>query len=612
MGASRQLASLKGSDMQSGYCCLKSFAQDRSWIRAVCGLMIATWFSILLSIRAKGDEPADAIFVNGRIVTVNERSEIVQAFAVRGERIIAVGSDSEVRKLAGPSTILRDLEGRMVLPGLIDSHVHAPDAAVYEWDHEIPDMRTVEEVLEYIRGRAEALEEGKWIIVSQVFVTRLSDPRFPTRYELDRVAPKHPVFFRTGPDAALNSLALKLCGIDKNYKLTDGEPGYLERDPQTQEPNGILRSCSRIVKAEDPRSKPSFEQRSEQLEKLLRDYNSVGITSICDRATGDDGIKLYESILSRNALTCRVFLSYSVNAQASMEDIERSIFKAATHPRHAYSNFLWLRGVKIFLDGGMLTGSAYMREPWGVSEIYSITDPQYRGLLYVEASKLYQMAKLALKNDLQFTAHSVGDGAILSLIDAYERIAKDDFPVNDKRPCITHCNFMSAEAIERMSRLGIVADLQPAWLVLDGKTLLKQFGEERTKYFQPYRSLFDNRVVIGGGSDHMQKIGSLRSVNPYNPFLGMWATVVRMPRGMDKSFHPEQIISRYEAIRLYTINNAYLTFEEKEKGSIETGKLADFIIVDRDLLSCPAQDIADTQVLETYVGGKRVYELKKE
>jgi predicted amidohydrolase YtcJ len=574
--------------------------------------LIAVCYSLAIDHQIEGDEPADVVFVNGRIVTVNDRSEIAQAFAVRGERIIAVGSDSEVRKLAGPSTILRDLKGRMVLPGLIDSHVHAPDAAVYEWDHEIPDMRTVDEVLEYIRGRAEALEEGKWIIVSQVFVTRLSDPRFPTRYELDRVAPKHPVFFRTGPDAALNSLALKLCGIDKNYKLTDGEPGYLERDPQTQEPNGILRSCSRIVKAEDPRSKPSFEQRSEQLEKLLRDYNSVGITSICDRATGDDGIKLYESILSRNALTCRVFLSYSVNAQASMEDIERSILKAANHPRHAYSNFLWLRGVKIFLDGGMLTGSAYMREPWGVSEIYSITDPQYRGLLYVEASKLYQMAKLALKNDLQFTAHSVGDGAILSLIDAYERIAKDDFPVNDKRPCITHCNFMSAEAIERMSRLGIVADLQPAWLVLDGKTLLKQFGEERTKYFQPYRSLFDNRVVIGGGSDHMQKIGSLRSVNPYNPFLGMWATVVRMPRGMDKSFHPEQIISRYEAIRLYTINNAYLTFEEKEKGSIETGKLADFIIVDRDLLSCPAQDIADTQVLETYVGGKRVYELKKE
>ena len=603
---------IRGFSMQLGnrFCvCMKldrwSIGMNAPFVFSICcALFLAPWMN--------ANEPAEMIFVNGRVVTVNERSEIAEAFAIRGDRIIAVGAEGDLRKLAGPNTIVRDLQGSMVLPGLIDSHVHAPDAAIYEWDHEIPDMRTVEEVLDYIRGRAAVLEEGKWIIVSQVFVTRLSDPRFPTRYELDRVAPKHPVFFRTGPDAALNSLALKLCGIDKDYKLTDGEPGYLERDPQTQEPNGILRSCSRIVKAEDPRSKPSFEQRSEQLEKLLRDYNSVGITSICDRAASDDGIKLYESILSRNGLTCRVFLSYSVNAQGSMEDIERSIVKAATHPRHAYNNLLWLRGIKIFLDGGMLTGSAYMREPWGVSSIYSITDPQYRGLLYVEASKLYQMARFALKNDLQFTAHSVGDGAILSLIDAYERIAKEDFSVTDKRPCITHCNFMSAEAIERMSRLGIVADLQPAWLVLDGKTLLKQFGEERTNFFQPYRSLFDSRVVIGGGSDHMQKIGSLRSVNPYNPFLGMWATIVRMPRGMEKSFHAEQIISRYEAIRLYTINNAYLTFEEKEKGSIETGKLADFVIVDRDLLECPVEDIADTQVLETYVGGRKVYGLKKD
>jgi predicted amidohydrolase YtcJ len=469
-------------------------------------------------------------------------------------------------------------------------------------------MHDIDQVLEYIRTRVEALEEGKWIVVSQIFVTRLAEPRFPTRYELDQVAPKHPVFFRTGPDGALNSLALEKCGIDKDYKITDGQPGYLERDPETDQPNGILRSCTRIVKVEDPQAKPSPVQRAERLEKLLRDYNSVGITSICDRAATDEGIDLYESLLKRDALTCRVFLSYAVNAQSSMEEIETRIRNAANHPRHTYDNRLWLRGIKIFLDGGMLTGSAYMREPWGVSSIYSITDPEYRGLLYVEASKLYQMAKLALENDLQFTAHAVGDGAVLSLIDAYERIAEQDFPVKDKRPCITHCNFMSAEAIDTMEKLGIVADLQPAWLVLDGKTLLKQFGQDRTKYFQPYRTLFDQRVVVGGGSDHMQKIGSLRSVNPYNPFLGIWATVVRMPRGMDEALHPEQQIGRYEAIRLYTLNNAHLTFEEKEKGSIEVGKLADFIILDRDLLECPMDEIRSTQVLETYLGGERVYE----
>ena len=561
---------------------------------------------------AEAQEPTsvDAIYYNGKVVTVNSRSEIAQAFAVHKDRIVAVGQNSIVRKLANSETIQKDLEGRMVLPGLIDSHVHAPDAAIFEWDHPIPEMETIEDVLAYIRSRAKVLEPGKWIFVSQVFVTRLVDQRFPTRVELDQVAPEHPVFFRTGPDGALNSLALKLCGIDKDFQITDGQPGYIERDPISDEPNGILRSCTRLVQWQDPGTKPNQQQRSERLELLLRDYNSVGLTSICDRLASDDGISLYETLLSRDALSCRVFLSYSVNAQASMEEIEKTILKAASHPRHSYDNRLWLRGVKIFLDGGMLTGSAYMREPWGLSSVYSIRDPNYKGLLYVEPSKLYRMAKLALENDLQFTAHSVGDGAVHALIDAYEGVATQDFPVRDKRPCITHCNFMSAEAIERMSKVGIVADLQPAWLLLDGKTLLKQFGQERTAYFQPYRSLNESGVIVGGGSDHMQKIGSLRSVNPYNPFLGMSSAVARIPRGMDSPLHAEQAISRQEAIRLYTWNNAYLTFEETQKGSIETGKLADFIVIDRDLIECPVDQIELTTVLETYVGGKKVYAAK--
>lgn len=599
--------------LTSLYCCAHS---PRCWqFPLLCVMLLLVTASIAPhsmcqapSLRAPtGENRADAIFFNGRIVTVNANSDVAQAFAVRGDRLLAVGSDTEIRQLAGPQTQLHDLKGKMVLPGLIDSHVHAPDAAVFEWDHPIPEMQTVEEVLKYIRSRAEALPEGKWIVVSQIFVTRLTDQRFPTRYELDAVAPKHPVFFRTGPDGALNSLALELSGIHNNYVITDGEPGYLERDPKTNQLNGILRSCTRLVKAVDPRTKPTPEQRASQLEKLLRDYNSVGITSICDRLATDESIGLYESLLARDALTCRVFLSYSVDAQASMEDIATSIKKAANHPRHTYNNRLWLRGVKIFLDGGMLTGSAYMRQPWGISSIYSINDPNYRGLLYVEASKLYQMSKLALENELQFTAHSVGDGAVDALIDAYQRIATNDFPVRDARPCITHCNFMSREAIDRMAHLGVVADLQPAWLLLDGKTLLKQFGQERTKFFQPYRSLIEAGVTVGGGSDHMQKIGSFRSLNPYNPFLGMWTAIVRIPRGEEQPLHENQKLSRYEAIRLYTLNNAYLTFEEKEKGSLEAGKLADFIVIDRDLLECPSDEIPSIQVLETYVGGAKVF-----
>jgi hypothetical protein len=289
-----------------------------------------------------------------------------------------------------------------------------------------------------------------------------------------------------------------------------------------------------------------------------------------------------------------------------MDKIEAAILKAARHPLHEYNNLLWLRGLKIYLDGGMLTGSAYMREPWGVSKIYSITDPQYRGLLFIQPDRLQRIARLALENGLQPTAHTVGDGAVHALIDAYEAVNKD-LPVRDRRPCISHSNFMSAEAIEKMRALGIVADLQPAWLYLDGVTLLAQFADKRLAYFQPYRTLFDRGVVVGGGSDHMQKLGSLRSINPYNPFLGMWTVLARLPRWTDKPLHPEQAITRPEAIRLYTINCAFLTFEEKEKGSLEAGKLADFIVLDRDILTCPVDQVKDIQVRQTWLGGKRVY-----
>jgi predicted amidohydrolase YtcJ len=158
-----------------------------------------------------------------------------------------------------------------------------------------------------------------------------------------------------------------------------------------------------------------------------------------------------------------------------------------------------------------------------------------------------------------------------------------------------------------MKALGIVADLQPAWLWLDGATLLKQFGEQRLAYFQPYKTLFEQGVIVGGGSDHMQKIGSYRSINPYDPFLGMWITLTRQPRWMDQPLHPEQRITREQAIRLYTSNNAYLTFQEKEKGSLEKGKLADFVVLKQDILTCPLDQVKNIQVESTYLGGKLVY-----
>ncbi len=553
-----------------------------------------------------GAQAPDLILHHGQIVTVNQKFDIVEAMAVREDRIVAVGTNDEILKLAGPETRILPLEGRTVLPGLIDSHVHATGAAVYEFDHEIPPLETIDDVLKYVKGQADRLEDGQWIIMNQVFITRLRDQRFPTRHELDMVAPNNPVYFRTGPDAALNSMALTLNGIDRDFQITDGLPGRIEKDPATGEPTGVIRAAGRFVKTESAEKSPSFDEKKSQLKKLISDYNSAGITSIVQRSAGEQDVKLFDSLREENSLTCRTFLCWGVNPDGDWEKVAAQIRTAAEHPAHEYNNLLWLRGVKVFLDGGMLTGSAWMQKPWGVSSIYSISDPEYRGVLNIQPDRMYEIAKYCLENDLQITAHSVGDGAVQALVEAYERV-NSDFSIRDKRPCITHCNFMSLESIQKMKSLGIVADIQPIWLHLDGRTLFQQFGEDRTSYFQPYKTLFEQGVMVGGGSDHMQRIGSLRSVNPYNPFLGIWTTLTRQPRWTDSPLHPEQIITREQALRFYTINNAWLTFEEKEKGSLEIGKLADFIVIDRDILNCPIDEVKDITVDQTWLGGREVF-----
>jgi predicted amidohydrolase YtcJ len=578
----------------------------RSIFRCPLPGIVALFGLALIASGVQAAEPPHLIVHHAKVVTVDPRFSIAEAIAVRDDRIVAVGTNDEIRKLAGPETEQIDVQGKTILPGLIDSHVHPNSAAMHEFSHPIPEMETIADLLKYIEGRTRAVNEGDWISISQVFITRLRDQRYPTRKELDLVAPKNPVVFSTGPDASINSLAMKLSGIDKDTKITDGQPGQIEKDPETGEPTGILRSCTRLVKSKGSGKSATEEERVERLKQLFADYNAVGLTSISDRNAGDGDITRYKKLKDANELTCRVFAYLAVNAQDPIDKIEKRLEAAKENPLHTYDNRLWLRGVKIFLDGGMLTGSAYMRQPWGVSQIYSITDPEYRGLRFVDSDKLFQIARLTLKNDLQMTAHSVGDGAVHALIEAYAKV-NEEFPVRDRRPCITHCNFMSLEAIQKMKELGVVADLQPAWLWLDGATLEKQFGVERLSYFQPYRTLFDHGVVIGGGSDHMQKIGGLRSVNPYNPFLGMWIALTRQPRWIDHPFHSEQRITRAEAIRLYTTNNAWLSFEEKEKGSLEPGKLADFIVLNQDILTCPEVAVKDITVNRTWMGGKLVY-----
>jgi predicted amidohydrolase YtcJ len=423
---------------------------------------------------------------------------------------------------------------------------------------------------------------------------------------LDRVAPRHPVVFRTGPDASLNSLALTLSGIDKDFKIPTGTPGRIEKDANG-EPTGILRSFANYVKIPSARKQPTDSEKSKRVLQLFKDYNSVGLTSICDRDASPDAIDLYKQLRRKEDLTLRLSVSQHIDTLGPIAQIQEKIRAVAAEPLFKeHDDWLRIIGIKTYLDGGMLTGSAYMREPWGVSTIYAITDPDYRGVLFIPKERLLPIVRTAIESGLQFTAHSVGDGAVHTLLDVYEEINKE-LPVRNTRPCITHANFQSREAVQKLPQLGVAVDIQPAWLYLDTRTLVKQFGYERLRWFQPLRSIFDSGGIAGGGSDHMQKIGSFRSVNPYNPFLAMATAVTRRAKWYDSTLHPEEALTREQAIRFYTINNAWLLFKEDRLGSLEPGKLADFVVLDTDVLTCPADRIARTQVLRTYVDGKLVF-----
>lgn len=550
---------------------------------------------------------ADLILHHGRVATVDARFSVHEALAVRGGRIMLVGSDAEIQKLRGPRTEVVDLQGRLVLPGLMDSHAHPAEASLTEFDHPIPPMEAIQDVLDYVQARARVVAEGSWIEVRQVFITRLREQRYPTRAELDRVAPRHPVLFATGPDASVNSLALQLSGIGRDFKVSDGGAGFAEKDPKTGEPTGILRNCTRYVKASSSRRRPSAEDRVRRLRELFADYNAVGLTSVCDRDAGLDDLETYQMLRAREELTVRVHASQHIESIGAMAAIQESIRDVSRSGLFTQRDD-WLRviGIKTYLDGGMLTGSAYMQAPWGVSEIYSIRDPAYRGVLFIPKERLVPMVRTAVECGLQFTAHAVGDGAVQALLDAYAEVGKE-LPIRQTRPCVSHSNFMTREAVEQAARLGVMLDIQPAWLHLDTRTLVKQFGYDRLRYFQPLRSLFAAGVVVGGGSDHMQKIGAARSINLYSPFLGLATAITRRARGYDGQLHPEEALTREQAICFYTINNASVLGREGDLGSLEPGKLADLVVLDNDLLTCPEERIGRTRAVRTYVGGKLVY-----
>jgi len=571
------------------------------------GLLLPFVVEITPADEVDNPKVADLIIHNAKVLTVDARFTIAEAIAVKDDRIIAVGSNEAVRKHAGAATHMIDAKGKNVLPGLYDSHTHPGGAATSESDEEIPYLKSLDDVFGYIRRKAKELPEGEWIVLRFAFPTRLKEARFPTLAELDEVAPKHPVYYNAGPASMANSMALKVSGITKETK--NPRTGVIVKDPMTGELTGMLRNAAGLLKVK-ARKGGKMEDTNLALKRLFALYNSYGITSISDRSSSRGAFDRYHALLANNELTVRINVCPNLNPRGTREEIILALESLPGTDKKfgpTGTGGVWIRigPIKFFLDGGMLNGTAFMRQPWPKGPAYQITEDDYRGLLFTSPEEVRIMAEEAARRKWAITAHTAGEAAMDVLLDGYE-FADRIVPIKGLRFCITHANFPSQKNLERCKRLGVCADVQPAWLYKDGDTLNKLLGKERIRWFQPYKSWL-KYTTIGGGSDHMIKLDPRKSTNPWDPWLGIETAVTRkLEQGT--VLVPEECLSREEALRLYTINNAYLGHEEKEKGTLEVGKLADFILIDRDYLTTP--DIAGTRVLRTYVGGKMVFERK--
>lgn len=549
---------------------------------------------------------ADLIFYGGKVVTVDPSFSIQQAVAIQGGKVIDTGKTADI--LAhdrGSRTKVIDLKGHTVLPGLIDSHVHALSAGLSEYRAPLPKLRSFADIQNYLREQAAKVPKGQWIVLPRTFPTRLREMRMPTKEVLDVVA-DHPVLFDASYVSVVNTYALKMSGVTR--RTPDPPRGEIGKG-KDGEPNGILRNALSVIKgAPDTEHSQQFteQEKLDALERILKRYIAAGLTTIGDRAVLKEDVDLYEKLKAERRLPIRAVLTWRLPTQAPAGQLVTEI-RNSPWVTNKGDDWLKFGSFKVTLDGGMTIGTAYQRQPYGPfgAQLYGEANPDNRGQLFVPPDKLLTILRAARDKGWQLTAHAQGGGAVDVLLAAFEKLNAER-PIAPTRSLLIHASFQSPQAIAQMKSMGILADIQPAWLYFDGPAIQKVFGHSAMRYFIPMRSYRDSGIVLAGGSDHMIGFDKNEATNAYNPFLSMWIAVARkMING--EVLYPEERLTRQEALKMYTIWPAYMQFNEKNRGSVERGKLADLVVLDRDYLTCPEDQIKDIEPLMTVVNGQIAY-----
>jgi predicted amidohydrolase YtcJ len=551
-------------------------------------LIMSSFETSSLTPNVEAAAKADLILINGRIWTGNKKQAWAEAVASQGERILAIGTSAQIKKFADAKTRVIDLQGKLALPGFIDDHTHFITGGFHLLSVELRDAATPQEFAERIKNHAAKLPKGRWIRGGDWDHERWGG-ELPQREWIDSFTAENPVFVTRldGHMGLANSAALKLAGITKETKSPEG--GSVVKDAKTGEPTGVLKddAMSLVYKVMPDESDSEYD---EALQAALGYAASVGVTSIQD-ITGWRDYEIYKKFKAANRLTVRVY------ARTPMSQWQRQAEIVKT--QGAGDHWLKLGGLKAFMDGSLGSTTALFFEPFTVA-------PHTAGLSVddnIPEGKMKEVMKQADKAGLQCSVHAIGDKANNLLLNYFEAIEKENGK-RDRRFRIEHAQHLLASDIPRFAKLGVIPSMQPYHQADDGRWAEKRIGRERIKTTYAFRSLIDAGAVLTFGSDWF--------VAPLSPILGIHAAVTRQtidgknPQG----WVPEQKISVEEAIRAYTASCAYAEFAEREKGTLEVGKLADIVVLSQDLFRINASDIEKTKVLYTIVGGRVLREAK--
>jgi len=513
----------------------------------------------------------DLVLLNGNIVTMDRRLKRAQAVAVVGERILRVGKNSDVKPLITKKTKILDLHGKTVIPGMIDTHIHFVDYGLSLERIDLRGVRSIAEIQDKVASKARGTCAGGWILGRGWDQERLKEKRYPNRQDLDKAAPENPVLLNRvcGHICVTGSLGLQVAGITK--ETPDPQGGQIDKDPATGEPTGILRDeAMPLVWRHVP--PPTKAELVAAIDAASRSALSSGLTTVHALLRDSSYVEALQEAQAARTLGVRVYMGIPVDLLDNL--IGLGI-------KTGFGND-WLRVgcVKILLDGSLGGRTAALKESYA-------DDPGNKGLLLYREKELHQLVSKAHDSGYQLAIHAIGDYAIDLALDAIEE-AQEKTPRKDHRHRIEHASIINPEQIDRMSRMRVIASVQPAFVTSDFWAE-DRVGKRREKWVYPFKTLF-RKVVASGGSDC--------PVERIDPLEGIWAAVTR------GGFLPAERLGIDQALLMYTVNAAYASFEEHEKGSISEQKLADMVVLSRDPFKEPPDKLKLIRVEKAIIGGR--------